>query len=89
MRREPERSDRSDEASRRCLDLGLAVELHPNRGDLMQRAKPQEVRDYVLRLMDTFQTGQGGSWLYIEIDPVFPYANVEALFQTTMELRKG
>lgn len=75
------------ELARACRDLGLAVELHPDRGDLMQRATPREVRDYVLRLVDTFDTANGGSWLYLEVDPGFPWANVEALFQVAMELR--
>jgi hypothetical protein len=76
------------ELSKRCRDLGISVQLHPDRGDLMQRSKPQQVKDYVYRLIDTFDTANGGSWLYIEIDPGFPYENVEALFETAMELRK-
>jgi hypothetical protein len=74
--------------ARRCRDLGLAVQLHPDRGELMQRRSPRDIRDYVLRLIETFDTPSGGSWLYIEIDPGFPYANVEALFETAMELRR-
>jgi len=73
--------------ARRCRQLGMAIELHPDRGDLMQRGTPEQVRAYVLRMLDTFDTYGGGSWLYIEIDPGFPYANVEALFNTAMELR--
>jgi hypothetical protein len=75
------------ELARACRDLGVAVELHPDRGDLMQRATPGEVRDYVLRLVDTFDASSGGSWLYLEVDPGFPWANVEALFGVAMELR--
>ncbi len=75
--------------ARRCRDLGLAVQLHPDRGELMQRGTPSEIRDYVLRLMDVFDTAHGGSWLYIEIDPGFPWPNVEALFKVAMELRGG
>ncbi|MFC1718572.1 uroporphyrinogen decarboxylase family protein, partial [Candidatus Poribacteria bacterium] len=76
------------ELAKRCGDLGISVQLHPDRGDLMQRGTPEEIHDYVCRLMDTFDTANGGSWLYIEIDPGFPYANVEALFDSAMELRK-
>ena len=65
------------------------VQLHPDRGDLMQRAGPEDVRAYVHRLVETFDTVHGGSWLFIEIDPGFPYANVEALFETAMELRRS
>jgi uroporphyrinogen decarboxylase len=73
--------------ARRCRDLGLAVLLHPDRGELMQRGTPAQVRDSVLRLVDAFDTAHGGSWLYIEIDPGFPWPNVEALFSVAMELR--
>lgn len=75
------------ELKNRCRDLGISVQLHPDRGDLMQRATPQQVRDYVYRLIDIFDTANGGSWLYLEIDPGFPFANVEALFETAMKLR--
>ncbi len=75
------------ELARISKDLHLALQLHPDRGDLMQRARPDEIRAYVHKLVETFDTSSGGSWLYIEIDPGFPWANVEALFQTAMELR--
>jgi hypothetical protein len=76
------------ELARRCRDLAMAVQLHPDRGDLMQHGTPSQVRDYVFRLLDTFDTAHGGSWLFIEIDPGFPWANVEALFSVAMEVRK-
>ncbi len=75
------------ELARRCRDLGIAVLLHPDRGELMQRGTPEEVRAAVLRLLDTFDTAHGGSWLYVEIDPGFPWKNVEALFRAAMEVR--
>ncbi len=74
--------------ARRCRDLGICVQLHPDRGDLMQRGSPAQVRDYVLRLLDTFDTAHGGSWLYLEIDPGFPWENVQALFSVAMEIRR-
>jgi hypothetical protein len=70
-----------------CRDLGLAVEIHPDRGRLMQQGTPVEIRGYVLGMVDVFRTMEGGSWLYIEIDPGFPWRNVEALFNVAMELR--
>jgi len=73
--------------AQRCREMGLSVQLHPDRGDLMQRATPQQVRDYVLHLVDEFDCLNGGSWLYLEIDPGFPWENVQALFETAMELR--
>ncbi len=71
----------------RCRDLGLAVEIHPDRGELMQHGTPAQVREYVLRTTEEMQTLEGGSWLYLEVDPGFPWPNVEALFKATMELR--
>jgi hypothetical protein len=74
------------ELARRCRDLGLAVLLHPDRGELMQRGTPQAVRDYLARLLDNFQTASGGSWLYVEIDPGFRWENVQALFEAASTL---
>jgi uroporphyrinogen decarboxylase len=74
--------------ARRCRDLGMCVQLHPDRGDLMQRGTPAQIRDYVRRLLDVFDTAHGGSWLYIEIDPGFPWVNVQALFSAAMEARR-
>ena len=73
--------------ARRCRDLGLAVQLHPDRGELLQRATPDQVRDYMLRLVDEFDVLNGGAWLYLEVDPGFPWPNVEIMFRTAMELR--
>ena len=74
--------------ARRCRELGLAVQMHPDRGELMQRGTPQQVRDYLLRLVDEFETPSGGSWLYLEVDPGFPWPNVEAMYETAMEWRQ-
>jgi uroporphyrinogen-III decarboxylase len=77
------------ELARRCRELRIAVELHPDRGDLMQHGTPAQVRAHVAELLRVFGTPRGGSWLYIEIDPGFPFANVQALFELAMELRRG
>jgi hypothetical protein len=55
----------------------------------MQRATPQQVRTYLMRLVEEFACLSGGSWLYLEVDPGFPWANVQAMFETVMELRRG
>ena len=73
--------------AKRCRELGMALQLHPDRGDLMQRAEPWQVRDYLLRLVDCFDVRAGGSWLYLEVDPGFAWENVKVLFETAMELR--
>jgi hypothetical protein len=75
--------------ARRCRELGMAVQLHPDRGELMQRASPQAVREYLLRLVEEFDCLSGGAWLYLEVDPGFPWDNVRAMFETAMELRRG
>lgn len=72
----------------RCRELGLAVQLHPDRGELLQRATPQQVRAYLLRLVEEFDCFSGGSWLYLEVDPGFPWVNVQAMFETAMEIRE-
>jgi uroporphyrinogen decarboxylase len=69
-------------------ELGLALMLHPDRGELMQRDTPQQVREYLLRLVDDFNPLAGGSWLYLEVDPGFAWPNVQAMFETVMELRR-
>ena len=76
------------ELAKRCRDFKLAIELHPDRGDLMQKGTPEDVRRYIYNHVETFDPLSGGSWLYIEIEPGFPWKNVEALFETVMELRK-
>ena len=75
--------------ARRCRELGLAIQLHPDRGNLLQRATPQEVRAYMLRLVEEFDCLAGGAWLYLEVDPGFPWENVRAMYETTLELRGG
>ena len=75
------------ELRRRCRDLGICLELHPDRGELMQRGTPEQVREYILRLADDFDCAHGGAWLYLEVDPGFPWPNVEAMFETAMRLR--
>jgi hypothetical protein len=75
------------ELAKMCRDRRIAVEIQPDRGDLMQRGSPGEIRETVRRLVEEFNTLRGGSWPYIEIDPNFPWANVEALFGVARELR--
>lgn len=78
-----------EELAKRSKELRLAVELHPDRGDLMQRGTPAQIRDYVRRLNDVFEIRGGGSFLHLEIDPGTPWANVEALFGVVRELRNA
>jgi hypothetical protein len=45
------------------------------------------VRAYLLNLVEEFDCLSGGSWLYLEVDPGFPWANIEVMFDTVRELR--
>ena len=74
--------------ARTSRELGMAVLLHPDRGEMMQCGTPQQVRDNILQLVDDFDCLSGGSWLYIEIDPGFRWENIQAMFETAMSLRK-
>ncbi len=70
-----------------CRQSGIAIALHPDRGDLMTRGTPDQVRRAVHELVETFQAAGGGAWLYVEIDSGFPFDNVRALIETIGELR--
>ena len=67
----------------------IAVALHPDRGGLMIRSKPDEVRRYVSTLAEDFEVDRGGAWVYGEVDRGFPFENVVALTTTIAELRSG
>lgn len=73
--------------ARRCREAKIAIALHPNRGELMIRSSPEEVRLGVRKLVDEFSMAQGGTWFYVEIDSGFPFQNVKALIETIGELR--
>jgi len=75
------------ELSRRCREAKIAIALHPNRGELMIRSSPAEVRHAVRELVDVFAMAEGGTWFYVEIDSGFPFENVQALIETIGELR--
>lgn len=71
----------------RCRDLGMALQLHPERSHLMTFGTPAQVTRHVDDLVATFRPQEGGSWLYVEIDNGFPLANVEALFAAVARYR--
>jgi hypothetical protein len=75
--------------ARRCRDLRMAIALHPDRGSLMTKGTPAEVRATVARLADTFAITGGGAWFYIEIDSGFPFENIRALIEAVTELRNA
>ena len=77
------------ELAGRCRELGFAVTLRPEHSHLMTTGMPDQVRSAVHSIAETFRPQDGGSWFYIEVDNGFPYANVEALFETIGEYRVG
>jgi hypothetical protein len=78
----------SYQLSRLSKELKLSIMLHPDRGELMQWGTPEQVRDYIYKLIEDFDCFSGGSCLYLEIDPGFPWQNIRSLFETVMEIRK-
>jgi uroporphyrinogen decarboxylase len=75
------------ELARFCRETQIAIALHPDRGDLMIRSGPADVRTAVLKLAEEFSVSCGGAWFYVEIDGGFPFENIEALVETIGRLR--
>ena len=75
------------ELAQRCRESRIAIALHPNRGELMIRSSPGDVRSNVRKLVDVFSMFEGGTWFYVEIDSGFPFENIQALIETIGELR--
>jgi uroporphyrinogen decarboxylase len=75
------------ELARFCRGTRIAIALHPDRGDLMIRSGPADVRTAVLKLAEEFSVSCGGAWFYVEIDGGFPFENIEALVETIGRLR--
>ncbi len=69
----------------KCAALGLAVALHPDRSHLMTSGTPVDIHREIDRLRRVFDRPEGGAWWYIEIDPGFPWLNVQALFEAIFE----
>ena len=70
-----------------CRESRVAIALHPERGELMTRSTPADVRHAVERLHDRFGAAGGGAWFYVEIEAGFPLANVSALIESIARLR--
>lgn len=77
----------ADALARRCRELNLAVEIHPERSHLMTRGTPKEIEEAIDRLVEIFRPQGGGSWFYVEIDNGFPFDNVKALFEVIGKYR--
>ena len=70
-----------------CLKHGIAIAIHPDRGDLMTRGEPSEIAATIERLAEEFAIADGGGWFYVEIDSGFPLRNVVALIESIGKLR--
>lgn len=75
------------ELNRKLKDLKLALTIHPDRGELMQRGTPDDIKKEVWRLNDIFEPMNGGSWFHIEADHGFSLQNTEALFEAITEIK--
>lgn len=72
-----------------CRRYRIAIQIHPDRGGLMLRGRPEEIATQVRSLAEEFAVAQGGGWFYVEIDAGFPLRNVAALIETIGEMRAG
>ena len=75
------------ELARFCREHGIAIAIHPERGDLMNNGEPAVIRATVGKLAEEFAVAEGGGWFYVEIDSGFPLRNVAALIESIGELR--
>ena len=70
-----------------CRELGLAVQIHLDRANLMTYGSPSDVRAAVGQAVEIFKPYEGGSWFYVEADNGFPYENIEALISEINKYR--
>ncbi|MBI4892286.1 MAG: hypothetical protein HY821_16790 [Acidobacteria bacterium] len=70
-----------------CRRRRVAIQIHPDRGDLMLHGRPEQVASEVRRLAGEFSVASGGAWFYVEIDAGFPLENVTALIESVGALR--
>lgn len=71
----------------RLRELGLALCIHIDRGELMQHGRPEDVRAEVGRIYNAFRPDLGGSWFYFEVDQGFPFENIVALAEAIAAYR--
>jgi len=73
---------------KRLHDIGLALCIHIDRGDLMQHGSPENVKAELDKVYHDFRPDKGGSWFYFEVDQGFPFDNVLALAEAIDKYRK-
>jgi len=71
----------------RLRELGLALCIHIDRGELMQHGTPDDVKAEVRRVYGAFRPDEGGSWFYVEADQGFPFENIKAQIEAIAEYR--
>ncbi len=71
-----------------CRRHRIAIEIHPDRGELMIRGNPSQIAAAVDSLAEEFALKDGGGWFYVEIDSGFPLQNVAALIESIGRLRE-
>jgi uroporphyrinogen decarboxylase len=68
--------------------LNLALCIHIDRGELMQRGTPEQIKKEVEKIYRDFQPHEGGSWFYFEVDEGFPFENILALAEAINQYRR-
>ena len=76
------------ELAAKLREIGLALCIHVNRGELMQRGTPRDIAAEVEKIYSIFRPDEGGSWFYFEVDQGFPFENVQALAEAIAIYRK-
>ncbi|MCL2813237.1 MAG: hypothetical protein FWD23_01410 [Oscillospiraceae bacterium] len=69
-----------------CKEYGFCSALHPDRAVTMTRGTPNDVKELVEKINETFKPKDGGSWFYIEADTGFPFENIRALVETVYSI---
>ena len=75
------------ELAKRCRELGIAVEIHTDRANVMTFGTPKDVKELVKREAEIFDVMNGGAFFHVEVDNGFPFENIEALCEAIMEYR--
>ena len=73
--------------ARHCREIGMAVEIHTDRANVMTYGKPRDVKELVKREAEIFRVKEGGGFFHVEVDNGFPFENIEALCEAIMEYR--
>ena len=75
------------ELAKKLKALKMALCMHIDRGDLMLKGTPEQIKIEVERIFKAFRPDLGGSWFYFEVDQDFPFENIKTLADAINEYR--